>query len=228
VVERVVVTSDGRTTTVACTCVTRCLFQSTTITAARRSTCQQALFRTAEAGSGRSSRAASGHDDEQQWRRAPRAPAPHRPDGVRFRWASSRWRRGVRVNFAFGMGGPRPDRRPGELFSGDQPYLAFGAGSIGSGVVGLTGTAGASLIVDFTFLDRLVVAVGGGYGILNNPHGPEIHVRLGGYPAMGFGENGYSRHGLVLAVDGRTFFLFSGPEVVPVMQVMGTIGYAAF
>lgn len=155
-----------------------------------------------------------------------------RPDGVRFRWGIQAAGGGEFVsNFEFGMGGLEGQIgvQINELLGiYVQPYLAFGAGSVGSGLVGLTGTAGASLLADFTFLDRLFVAVGGGYGLLNNPHGPEIHVRLGGYPAMGFGGNGYSRHGLVMAVESRTFFLFSGSEVVPVMQVMGTIGYAAF
>lgn len=238
-VERVVVTSDGRTTTVRVHLRDSVrLFQSIDDHGGATVDLSYGALssRPAEAGSGEVvPMAASGHTTTSSavaTSPAPRADAAPRPDGVRFRWGIQAAGGGEFVsNFAFGMGGLEGQIgvQVSELLGiYVQPYLAFGAGSIGSGVVGLTGTAGASLLVDFTFLDRLFVAVGGGYGILNNPHGPEIHVRLGGYPAMGFGENGYSRHGLVLAVDGRTFFLFSGPEVVPVMQVMGTIGYAAF
>lgn len=169
---------------------------------------------------------------------APVEPAPMvleepgaRPDGARFRWGIQAAGGGEFVSdFAFGMGGI--EGQIGVQFNElvglyVQPYLALGSGSY-RGSTTFTGTAGVSLLVDFTFLDQLFVGVGGGYGILNNPTGPEIHVRFGGYPVVGFGDNGYSRHGLILAVDARTFFLFSGPDVLPVVQVMGSIGYEAF
>jgi hypothetical protein len=162
----------------------------------------------------------------------PSTPAP-RPDRARFRWGIAAAGGGEFVSdFAFGMGGV--EGQIGVQFNEliglyVHPYLAFGAGTIGSsGVTAFTGTAGASLLVDFTFLDRLFVGVGGGYGILNNPTGPEIHLRVGGYPAMSIDENGYSRQGLQMSLDGRMFFLFSGPSVLPVMQLMFLIGYEAF
>ena len=68
------------------------------------------------------------------------------------------------------------------------------------------------------------VGAGGGFGVVNNPSGGVIHLRAGGYPLMGHGENGVRRKGLVLGVDSR-FFLLSGTTV---MQLTGGIGYEAF
>jgi len=82
--------------------------------------------------------------------------------------------------------------------------------------------------VDFTLGDIFFVGVGGGFGVLNNPVGPELHVRAGVYPVMGVGMDGYSRCGLSLAVDSRTYFLFSGSTVLPVEQLFASIGYDVF
>ncbi len=108
-----------------------------------------------------------------------------------------------------------------------QPSLAFGSLCQGA-ICGATGTAGVSGLVDFTFIDRIFVAAGGGVGVLNNPVGPEIHIRVGGYPLMGFGANGYTRKGLMVGVDTRIYFINNLGSDLTVMQVMGAIGYEIF
>lgn len=161
---------------------------------------------------------------------------PARPtDGVRFRGAIAAAGGaefgGTGANsFAIGMGGL--EGRVGVQISNlvglyVAPYLAFGGGDIG-GITAVTGTAGVSLLVDFTIADRFFIGVGGGYGVLNNPHGPVIHARLGGYPVMGVGEDGYSRNGLVLSLEARVFLPSFGGEVIPIGQMMGCIGYEVF
>ena len=103
-----------------------------------------------------------------------------------------------------------------------QPQLGYyGADgfSIGGGLVG------ASAIVDVTLVDRFFVGAGGGYAILNNPSGPELHFRFGGYPVMARSTKGMNRKGLSLAVDLRMFFvdgydMFVSPTL--------NIGYEAF
>jgi len=77
----------------------------------------------------------------------------------------------------------------------------------------LTGTAGVS---------------GGGVGVLNNPVGPEIHFRIGGYPLVARGQNGFTRKGLMLGVDARIFFLSQGGVDLTVGQVLASIGYEVF
>jgi hypothetical protein len=163
------------------------------------------------------------------------APPPEEPplDGVRFRGGISAAGGGEFVsNYAFGMGGI--EGRLGVQINHligvyAAPYLAFGAGSVGSGLSAFTGTAGVSAIVDFTIADQFFVGAGGGFGVLNNPTGPAIHLRVGGYPAMGFGANGYRRRGLVVGLDARLFLLDDGLNgIVPVMQIMAGVGYEAF
>lgn len=108
-----------------------------------------------------------------------------------------------------------------------QPSLAFGGGTI-AGVSGATGTAGATVLADFTFANRFFVAAGGGAGILNNPFGPEIHFRVGGYPVMGWGEGHVVRKGLMLGLDAHFFFVTSAGQGLSVMQVMAGIGYEVY
>lgn len=98
-------------------------------------------------------------------------------------------------------------------------YYGVDGVSIGGGLVG------ASAIVDVTLIDRFFVGAGGGYAILNNPSGPELHFRFGGYPVMARSTKGLNRKGLSLAVDLRMFFvdgydMFVSPTL--------NIGYEAF
>jgi hypothetical protein len=95
----------------------------------------------------------------------------------------------------------------------------------GSALFGLTGTASATVLADFTFIDQIFVGAGAGYGVLNNPHGPVVHIRAGGYPYMDFGEDGVRRKGLMLGVDLRVF-ITTGDLIA--VYPMAQIGYEAF
>lgn len=161
----------------------------------------------------------------------PVAPEPGSVDGVRFRGAIAA-SGGVEFasGFEVGMGGI--EGRLGVQINHligvyVQPSLSFGGGVI-SNIPVITGTAGVSALIDFTFFDRLFVGIGGGVGILNNPVGPELHIRVGGYPVMGFGADGYSREGLVVSLDSRIFFLSGGGGDLIVGQILGCIGYEVY
>ena len=104
-----------------------------------------------------------------------------------------------------------------------QPHVAFGAGTIGS-ISGATGTAAATAIVDFTFINRIFVGAGGGFGVVNNPYGPVAQIRFGGYPVIRVAENRPRRKGLMVGLDTRAYFTQLGP----VVQVMAGVGYEAF
>lgn len=110
-----------------------------------------------------------------------------------------------------------------------QLHTSLGSfGDLGTGVAfaGITGTVAATLVADFTFIDQIFVGAGAGYGVLNNPHGPVVHIRAGGYPYMDFGEDGIRRKGLMLGLDMRIFVL-PDSDVVAVYP-MAQIGYEAF
>jgi hypothetical protein len=103
-----------------------------------------------------------------------------------------------------------------------QPHLSFGTAKVGA-VKGFTGVVAATGLAEVTLMDHFFVAAGGGYGVLNNPNGPVVHFRLGGYPLMGSGE-GARRKGLMLGIDTRLFFVPGDTG----MQLMGALGYEAF
>lgn len=148
-------------------------------------------------------------------------------DGVRFRGGISGGGGGLFVSgFAAGVGGL--DGRLGVQINDlvglyVQPQFCVGAGKLGNGT-GFTGTAGGSLVVDFTLADRFFVGVGGGGGVINNPAAGMVHFRVGGYPAMGYGANGIRRKGLMLGADVR-IWVASG---ITVLSPMASIGYEAF
>ncbi len=96
----------------------------------------------------------------------------------------------------------------------------------GGGALGTFALFAATGDVDFTFLDHLYVGAGGGVGIVNNPVGPVLHLRLGGYPIVGRGENGYRRKGLQLGADMRLYF--APNPVGTVTEITAGIGYEAF
>lgn len=100
-----------------------------------------------------------------------------------------------------------------------QPQLGVYGG--GGGIGGLFGT---SALIDFTFIDQIFVGAGGGFAILNAPVAGEIHIRAGGYPVIGFGDDGIVRQGLMLGMDLRIFFVSGIVAVSP----MASIGYEAF
>jgi hypothetical protein len=103
------------------------------------------------------------------------------------------------------------------------PHLSFGPVSVGS-VSSAIGVFSATGVVDATFIDHIFVGAGGGFGVVNNPSGPVVHFRAGGYPLMGHGDDGIRRKGLMVGADVRLYVL-SGATV---MQVMGGLGYEAF
>lgn len=163
------------------------------------------------------------------------APAPMRvdaeeKDGVRFRGGIAASGGGEFAGpLTFGMGGL--DGRLGVQINHLIGVYAQLHSSLGSGTyMGqpgyFTGTFAASAVVDFTLWDRMFVGAGGGYGVLNNPTGPMIHLRLGGYPVSVRGDNGIRRKGLMMGADLRVVFLDTFSE--PVTMVMGSIGYEAF
>jgi hypothetical protein len=108
-----------------------------------------------------------------------------------------------------------------------QPHLSFG--SLGTSVAGTpvsggTGTFTGTVLGEVTLVDRVFAGAGVGYGLLNNPSGPAIEVRAGGYPLMGRGEDGIRRKGLMVGADFRSVFLSGATGIM----VMGCIGYEAF
>jgi hypothetical protein len=108
-----------------------------------------------------------------------------------------------------------------------QPHLSFGSLSTTSGSVpvsGATGTIVATVMGEITLIDRIFIAAGPGYGILNNPSGLAIEARAGGYPLMGKSDTGPRRKGLSLAVDFRSVFVSGATGTL----IMGCIGYDAF
>jgi len=148
-------------------------------------------------------------------------------DEVRFRGGISGGGGGIFLNgYGLGLGGV--DGRLGVQLMDligiyVQPQLGIYGGSIG-GATGIGGLIGGSAVVDFTFIDQLFVGVGGGGGILNNPAFGEVHFRAGGYPLMGFGEDGIIRKGLMLSADVRLFFVSGTVLVSPT----ASIGYEVF
>lgn len=98
-------------------------------------------------------------------------------------------------------------------------YFTGAEGTFGAG-----GLAGVSAIVDFTFIDRVFVGGGAGFGVLNNPSGPELHFRAGGYPLMSKSSEKVRRKGLMLGMDLRVHFLEGLTVVAPTLN----IGYDAF
>jgi hypothetical protein len=104
-----------------------------------------------------------------------------------------------------------------------EPHLSFGSAG---GIEGSTGTFAAVAMADFTFLDALFVGAGFGYGVFNNPSGPALGLRAGGYPVKRVSTDKPRRVGLVLSLESR--FVFLGDPFGTGIQIMGAIGYEAF
>ncbi len=104
-----------------------------------------------------------------------------------------------------------------------QPQVGVYGASAGVG-----GLAGGAALIDFTFIDRLFVGVGGGGVILNSPGAGEVILRVGGYPAMGFGADKVRRKGLMLGIDMRIFIAPSGGATLVAPSPTFNIGYEAF
>ncbi len=109
-----------------------------------------------------------------------------------------------------------------------QPQMGIYAGKKDPAAIGpqfnAGGLVGASLGADFTFIDRLFVGAGAGFAVLNNPSGPELHFRLGGYPLMKRSDHKVRRKGLMLAADLRVHLLKDYTFIAPTFS----LGYEAF
>lgn len=103
-------------------------------------------------------------------------------------------------------------------------HLSFGSLATSGGASGLTGTFAGTVVAEATFIDRVFAGIGGGWGMLNNPAGPTLHIRAGGYPLMSRSSTGPGRGGLVLAVDYRSIFVTGGTGTL----ILGSVGYEGF
>jgi hypothetical protein len=108
-----------------------------------------------------------------------------------------------------------------------QPHLSFGSlsGEAGGvGVTGGTGTFSVAAMAEATLVDRFFFGAGFGYGILNNPSGPMLQARAGGYLLTSRAEDGIRRKGLMAGVDLRTIFIEGATGVL----VIASIGYEKY
>jgi hypothetical protein len=103
------------------------------------------------------------------------------------------------------------------------PQLGGYSLDVGS-MTGFGGLIGGSAVVDFTFIDRIFVGGGGGFAVLNNPSGAELHLRAGGYPLVSRSDEKVRRKALSLAVDFRVHFVDGFTGVAPTFN----IGYESF
>jgi hypothetical protein len=108
-----------------------------------------------------------------------------------------------------------------------QPHFSVGGGTVGF-ITGVTGEAAATVMVDFTFRDRLFVAAGVGGGSIGRVGDGQLHVRLGGYPLVRLLPDGVRRRGLMLGVDVRIYLLEVAGGAATVQAVSGSIGFEAF
>ncbi|MFW6088056.1 MAG: hypothetical protein ACODAG_12675, partial [Myxococcota bacterium] len=104
-------------------------------------------------------------------------------------------------------------------------HLSFGSGSERGASVS-TGTFATFAMADFTFLDALFAGAGIGYGVMNNPSGPALAFRVGGYPLKSAPDDRARRRGLMVSFEARTYFL--GDPYGTGLQFMAAVGYEAF
>ena len=105
-----------------------------------------------------------------------------------------------------------------------QSHLSFGTVNV-TGGSGATGNFAAALMGERDLPARTFVAVGGGYGVLNNPSGPLFAVRAGWYPMEH--ASGVARR-LNLALDARFYFVEAGGESLTMKQISVSLGYDRF
>lgn len=155
------------------------------------------------------------------------APAEGEKDGVRFRGGVSAVAGGMFISdysgFLAGVDGHLGVQINNLIGVYTVPHLSFGPVTIGS-ISSAIGVFSATAVVDVTPIDQVFVGAGAGFGVVNNPSGPVVHARVGGYPLMGHGDNGIRRKGLMVGADMRLYIL----DGATVMQVMGGLGYEAF
>jgi len=107
-------------------------------------------------------------------------------------------------------------------------HLSFGVfqgvGTAAGLPLGATGTLAATVVVDATLIDRVFIGGGAGVGILNNPTGPCVHLRAGGYPLVSRVEGTNRRKGLAVSADLRLIYTKYYKGTFPGVS----IGYASF
>lgn len=106
-----------------------------------------------------------------------------------------------------------------------QTHLSLGTANISNGQEGYTGNLAAAFMGERDLPGRTFVAVGGGYGVLNNPSGPLFAARAGWYPMAH--SAGVSRR-LNLALDARFYFVESGGETLTMNHIAVSFGYDRF
>lgn len=106
-----------------------------------------------------------------------------------------------------------------------QTHLSLGTADISNGQSGYTGNLASALMGERDLPGRTFVAVGGGYGVLNNPSGPLFAARAGWYPVPH--SAGVARR-LNLALDARFYFVEQGGESLTMNHVAVSLGYDRF
>jgi hypothetical protein len=104
-----------------------------------------------------------------------------------------------------------------------QPQLGFYTAGDG-GLIATGGLIGSSAVVDYTIANQFFFGGGLGYAVLNNPSGLEIHLRAGGYPLYGGGDDVARRKGLMLGIDFRLHLVEGYTFIAPTVS----LGYEAF
>ena len=106
-----------------------------------------------------------------------------------------------------------------------QTHLSLGTANVSTGAEGYTGNLAAAFMGERDLPGRTFVAVGGGYGVLNNPSGPLFAARAGWYPMAH--SAGVSRR-LNLALDARFYFVEQGGESLTMNHIAVSFGYDRF
>lgn len=106
-----------------------------------------------------------------------------------------------------------------------QSHISLGTANISTGAKGYTGNIAEAVMGERDLPGRTFVAIGGGYGVLNNPSGPLFAVRAGWYPMPH--SPGVARR-LNLALDARFYFVEAGGETLTMNHVAVSLGYDRF
>lgn len=104
-------------------------------------------------------------------------------------------------------------------------HLSFGSISTNA-TKGYTGNFAAAITGEYTLPMRLFVGAGAGYGVLNNPSGPLVGLRVGYYPFEKT-STGKARR-LNVALDTRLYFVSAGAESITMKHIAISIGYDRF
>lgn len=103
-------------------------------------------------------------------------------------------------------------------------HVSFGSAKEGNGASGATGNFATALVGEYLLPMRLFAGGGVGYGVLNNPSGPLVELRVGYYP-LKTSAVGKARR-LNLALDYRAYFANQGYGTVN--HIALSLGYDRF